>query len=128
MTRKRKTTKDGKPKLGTAPAEQLGADVPAKHRTWFDDVIDEHGELEGCIMLEPRDKLDEAIVGWDMDGNHVIYSYEKLIAAYYEQFNDELDEDERMTQAIEWVDYNVVRGVGYMGDRKPVIISTGNVE
>jgi hypothetical protein len=79
-------------------------------------------------MLEPREKLDEAIVGWDMDGNHVIYSYEKLIAAYYEEFNDELDEDERMTQAIEWVDYNVVRGVGYMGDRKPVIISTGNIE
>lgn len=129
MTRKRKNkTKDGKPKLGTAPAEQLSKDVPAKHRTWFDDVIDEHSELEGCIMLEPRDELDEAIVGWDMDGNHVIYSYEKLIAAFYKQFDDELDEDERMEQAVEWVDYNVVRGVGYMGERKPVIISTGNIE
>ena len=126
MTRKRKSTKKQKIKarLSTSPAEQLGADVPAKHRTWFDDVLDHEESLHGCILLEPREQLDEAIVGWDMDANHVIYSYEKLIAAFYEAFDD-VDEDDRLETAVEWVDYNVVRGVAYMGDRRPVIIRTG---
>lgn len=126
MTRKRKSTKKQKIKarLSTSPAEQLAVDVPAKHRTWFDDVLDNEAGLHGCILLEPREQLDEAIVGWDMDANHVIYSYEKLIAAFYEAFDD-VDEDDRLTTAVEWVDYNVVRGVAYMGERRPVIIRTG---
>lgn len=122
--RKTKKTKI-KARVGTSPAEQLSADVPAKHRTWFDDVLDEREELHGCILLEPRDQLDEAIVGWDMEGNHVIYSYEKLIAAYHDAFDDIEDDEDRITTAHEWVDYNIVRGVAYMGDRKPVIICSG---
>ena len=126
MTRKRKQQRKNKikAKLSTSPAEQISHDVPAKHRTWFDEVLDNEEALHGCIMLEPRDQLDEAIVGWDMDGNHVIYSYEKLVAAYYEAFDD-VDEDDRLTTAVEWVDYNVVRGAAYMGERRPIIIRTG---
>ena len=126
MTRKRKATKkkNTKPRLSTSPADQLSADVPAKHRTWFDDVLDENEDLHGCIMLEPREQLDEAIIGWDMNGAHVVYGYEKLIAAFYEAFDD-MDEDERMTAAVEWVDYNVVRGAAHMGERRPIIIRTG---
>lgn len=126
MTRKRKSTKKQKikPRVSTSPADKLGSDVPTKHRTWFDDVLDAEDGLTGCILLEPREQLDEAIVGWDMDANHVIYSYEKLVAAFYEAFDDE-DEDDRLQTAVEWVDYNVVRGVAYMGERKPVIIRTG---
>jgi len=124
MRRKPKTKKI-KPRVSTSPADKLGPDVKPKNRTWFDDVIDDNDDLSGCILLEPREELDEAIVGWDPDGKHVYYSYEKLIACYYEAFEDEADECERMTQATEWVDYNIVRGVVYMGDRQPVLIRTG---
>lgn len=132
MTRKQKNNKRRKPnkikaRVSTSPAEQLAADVPVKHRTWFDDVLDVEAGLHGCILLEPREQLDEAIVGWDMDANHVIYSYEKLIAAFHDAFDD-VDEDERLQTAVEWVDYNVVRGVAYMGERRPVIIRTGERE
>jgi len=129
MTRKRKSKKTNKIKarVSTSPADKLGSDVPAKHRTHFDDVLDYEDGLHGCIMLEPREELDSAIVGWDMDANHVIYSYEKLVAAFYQSFDD-VDEDERLQTAVEWVDYNVVRGVAYMGERRPVIIRTGDQE
>jgi hypothetical protein len=60
-----------------------------------------------------------------MDSNHVIYSYEKLVASFYNAFDD-VDEDDRLQTAVEWVDYNVVRGVAYMGERRPVIIRTGD--
>lgn len=129
MTRKRKskTKTKMKPRLGTSPADKLSPDVPAKHRTHFDDVLDQDDSLHGCIVLEPRDQLDDAIVGWDMDGNHVVYSYEKLVAAYYHAFDD-VDEDDRLETAVEWVNYNIVRGVAYMGDRRPIIIRTGETE
>lgn len=124
MARKPRKKNKLKPRLSTSPAERLSDDVPAKHRTHFDDVLDMDDSLHGCIVLEPRDELDDAIVGWDMDGNHVIYSYEKLVAAFYNAFDD-IDENERLQTAVEWVDYNVVRGVAYMGERRPVIIRTG---
>jgi hypothetical protein len=124
MARKSRKKNKLKPRVSTSPADKLANDVPAKHRTWFDDVLDSEEGLHGCIVLEPREQLDEAIVGWDMDANHVVYSYEKLVAAFYEAFDD-VDEDERLQTAVEWVDYNVVRGVPYMGDRRPVIIRTG---
>lgn len=132
MTRKQKNNRRRKPnkikaRVSTSPAQQLASDVPAKHRTHFDDVLDIDDSLHGCILLEPREELDDAIVGWDMDGNHVIYSYEKLVAAFYNAFEDE-DEDDRLQTAVEWVDYNVVRGVAYMGERRPVIIRTGEQE
>lgn len=114
-----------KARIGTSPAEKLGSDVKPKNRTWFDDVLDDNDDLIGCIVLEPREELDEAIVGWDMMCGQVIYSYEKLIACYYEAFDEVKDEDDRMMQAQEWVDYNVVRGVDYMGERRPIIIRTG---
>lgn len=127
MTRKRKNSrKAGKIKavLSTSPADACAPDVSPKHRTWFDEVLDSEAGLHGCIVLEPREQLDEAIVGWDMDANHIIYSYEKLVEAFYEAFDD-VDEDDRLETAVEWVDYNVVRGVAYMGERRPVIIRTG---
>lgn len=127
MKRKPRRKNKLKARVSTSPAEQLSADVPSKHRTWFDDVLDHEEGLHGCILLEPREQLDEAIVGWDMDAHHVIYSYEKLIAAFHDAFDD-VDEDERLQTAVEWVDYNVVRGVPYMGERRPVIIRTGDRE
>lgn len=125
--RKHKKTKTKiKARVSTSPADKLGSDVPAKHRTHFDDILDYEEGLHGCILLEPREQLDDAIIGWDMDGHHVYYSYEKLVAAFYNAFDDEDTDEDKLTTAVEWVDYNVVRGVAYMGERAPIIIRTGD--
>jgi len=129
MTQRRKhkkTKTKSKPRVSTSPANKLGSDVPAKHRTHFDDVLDYEEGLHGCILLEPREELDDAIIGWDMDGHHVYYSYEKLVAAFYRAFDDEENDEDKLTTAVEWVDYNVVRGVAYMGERRPIIIRSGD--
>lgn len=46
----------------------------------------------------------------------LVYSYEKMI--------EYLIKEAEMTQeeAIEWIDYNVLRAIPYMGDTKPIIV------
>lgn len=56
-----------------------------------------------------------AIIGYTDDEN-LVYSYEKMI--------EYLIKEAEMTQeeAIEWIDYNVLRAIPYMGDEKPIIV------
>lgn len=56
-----------------------------------------------------------AIIGYTDDGG-LVYSYEKMI--------EYLIKEAEMTQeeAIEWIDYNVLRAIPYMGDTKPIIV------
>lgn len=119
---KNKKKNNGAVRLGTGPAE------PEKRldgrRTFIDEMIDEHEDLHGAIMLEPREELDHAVIGVSMDMQNVIYSYEGLIECYQKMFDDA---DDSLETAIEWVDYNVVRGVDYMGDRRPIIIRTPTI-
>lgn len=48
----------------------------------------------------------------------MVYSYDKMIDWLVE--NDDMDSIE----AQEWIDYNVIRTIPYMGDKKPVIVYT----
>lgn len=123
MTRKPKKkvkskVKNKKPvQLSTSPCDgNDGVGTAA----WVDELIANNEDVHGAIMLEPREELDEAIVGVTLDQQRFVYSYERLIAAYARMFSD--DEDAELA-AQEWVDYNVVRGVGYMGDRAPLIVN-----
>jgi len=74
--------------------------------------------MTDAIVLDPE-YLDAAIIGHDTneDGEIIfVYSYEKLTEAFRnaeEGWND-LD-------AMEWVDFNTVRALPYMGDRAPII-------
>ena len=61
------------------------------------------------------DGLDDAITGVDTDG-HVVYSYQRCC--------DVLIRDEGMTEeeAMEWIEYNTIRSLPYMGANRPVVM------
>lgn len=58
---------------------------------------------------------DSALIGVTEDGR-AVYDYEKMI--------DWLVETEGFTEmeAIEWIDYNTIRALPYMGDKAPLIM------
>ena len=59
---------------------------------------------------------DNSIIGIT-DDNRVAYSYSKMIPEAMEQLEcDEID-------AIEWIEYNTIRALGYFNEeKKPIII------
>ena len=60
------------------------------------------------------DSMDDAIIGIDVDG-HVVYSYDKCVDCMVKEgMTDE--------EAMEWVDYNTIRAIPYMGDKHPIIM------
>lgn len=80
------------------------------------DKVADSSDLE-IILLEPEE-LDEAIIGMT-DDNNVVYSYDKLVDVHVNHHGMSAEE------AVEWVDYNIVRGIGYMGggdERRPPVI------
>ena len=62
------------------------------------------------------DGLNDGIVGVDVDG-HVVYSYDKCVDCMIKHgMTDE--------EAIEWIDYNTIRAIPYMGEHKPIMMYT----
>ena len=57
-----------------------------------------------------------AIVGLT-DDDRLVYDYDKMIAAAIEENPDWTEED-----AIEWIDFNTLRTVPYMGNKAPIIV------
>ena len=78
------------------------------------ELISEFG-YEESIVLDPEG-LDDGIIGISHDGR-VVYSYNRLIAAFMEH--------EGMTyeEAVEWIDYNTLRAIPYMGEFAPIIMT-----
>ena len=75
---------------------------------------------EGAAVLEPEE-LDVAILGtMEIEsGEEVLaYSYERLIKVFASLDQGSMSEEE----AREWVDFNTVRAIPYMGPRKPILI------
>lgn len=68
---------------------------------------------EETVVLEPE-YLDNAIIGIS-DDNRLIYGYEQLIDCFSK------NEDMTYEEAIEWVDYNTLRALPYMGAKAPII-------
>ena len=58
---------------------------------------------------------DDALIGVSEDGR-AVYDYEKMIDWLIEKegWSDE--------QAVEWIEYNTIRALGYMGERAPIIM------
>lgn len=80
---------------------------------YLEEILLENG-LDGTAFFT-GDNFSSAILGYTNDGN-LVYSYEKMIEWFME--NSELS----FTDAKEYIDYNVVRSVDYMGDTKPIIV------
>ena len=69
---------------------------------------------EGAIILD-NSAFDNSIIGVTLDGR-LIYDYDKMI--------EELIEDDGMSfdEAMEWIDYNIIRALPYAGSGAPIII------
>ncbi len=71
--------------------------------------------FKGCVFLEPREWLDNAIIGKCASTGGIIYDYDDLVEAF--MVRDEID----FHQAAMAVDFNTERAIPYMPDPKPVI-------
>ena len=71
-------------------------------------------ELEDSIILD-NPSFDNSIIGFTDNGN-LVYDYNRMVAEFSEE-NGVTD-----FEAIEFIDYNTIRAIPYMGDQKPIII------
>lgn len=69
------------------------------------------------FLLEPE-YLDNAIVA--VQQQRVVYDYSRLVEAFSE---NGMTHDE----AVEWIDYNVLRAIPYMGKLAPIVMEDGGV-
>ena len=78
-------------------------------------------ELEDGVAF--FDGYVDSVIGTTEDGR-LVYSYDGLVEETAKMFTEDSSEesDQIYTDAQEWVDYNVVRTVPYMGDLKPIIV------
>lgn len=58
---------------------------------------------------------DDALIGISED-NRAVYDYNKMIIwlMQHEGFN--------LNDAVEWIDYNTIRALPYMGESRPIIM------
>jgi hypothetical protein len=78
--------------------------------------IKENSELyKGCVFLEPREWLDNAISGKCINTGGIIYDYDTLLEAY--MVKDGITYD----QASQVLDFNTERAIPYMPEPRPVV-------
>lgn len=75
----------------------------------------EENEIDRIVILDDH-AYDNSIVGIT-DQGIIIYDFNKMV--------EELMEDEGWEEedAIEWIEYNTLRALPYMGDERPLIIN-----
>ena len=61
------------------------------------------------------DDFRTAIIGTSQNGN-LVYSYERMVEHYMKE--NECDEE----SARDWIDYNTLRTIPYMGELPPIIV------
>ena len=58
---------------------------------------------------------DDALIGVS-DDNRAVYNYDLMIAWLMKE------EGFTEVEAVDWIDYNVIRSLGYAGDKAPIIV------
>lgn len=80
---------------------------------------------EGQVYLEPRELLDAAIIGV-YEGKNV-YELHALIKNYAKSFissdTNPVSDDAAYETAAEFVDYNTIPALPYMGPYAPLVVS-----
>ena len=76
--------------------------------------------LEQCdylvyAVILDNHAYDNSIVGATEDGR-LVYDLDKMIAEYMQDEGCDLDE------AVEWIEYNTLRAIPYMGEHRPIVI------
>lgn len=85
-----------------------------KFREALDAMIEDQGIEEEVLLLDDH-AYDKSIIGITEDGR-ILYDFEKMIQEFAE------DEGCDETEAIEWLEYNTIRALPYMGERAPIVI------
>lgn len=75
--------------------------------------------FEDSVLFE-NPNYKSAIVGYDVVTGKVIYSYDLMIQ--HLMTVDEMTEEE----AIEFINYNTLRAIPYMGEKSPIIFTELN--
>ena len=86
-----------------------------KFRKALDTMVEDQGIEEEVLILDNH-AYDKSIIGITEDGR-LIYDFEQMVQEFME------DEDCDETEAIEWLEYNTMRALPYMGERAPIIIT-----
>lgn len=98
----------------------------------IENIIETIGETPGVLLikntavdsemyvLEPRESLDDAMIGCTQTGR-AVYDYELLVKAFMK--GDEMTESD----AEEWISYNTLRTLPYLYERGPYVIMMLNV-
>ena len=90
--------------------------VDKKFREALNRFIEDQGIDEDILILDNH-AYDDSIVGISAD-YRLVYSYEKMVKEFMK--DEHCDE----TEAYEWLDYNTMRSLPYMGERAPIIMAT----
>jgi hypothetical protein len=72
-------------------------------------------ELPEEALILDNSSFDNSIIGITYD-NRLVYSYEKMIEEFM------LDNDCEEMDAIEWIDFNVIRSLPYFGEKAPIVM------
>ena len=69
---------------------------------------------EDSIVID-NPSFDNSIIGVSSNGGRVIYSYAKMVEEYMK------DNNARDIEAIDWIEYNTIRALPYLGEYAPII-------
>lgn len=67
------------------------------------------------VVIFENYSYDDALIGVTEDGR-AVYDFDKMVAWLVET------EDFTAEEAIEWIEYNTIRALAYMGDDAPIIM------
>lgn len=67
-----------------------------------------------AIVLDNH-SYDNSIIGVTFDGR-VIYDYDSMVEEFM------MDEECTEEEAIEWIDYNTLRALPYIGGKAPIVV------
>ena len=67
------------------------------------------------VIIFCSDSYDDALIGVSEDGR-AIYDFDLMVEWLMKQ--DDMDE----TAAIEWIEYNTIRSLPYVGDKAPIVM------
>ena len=70
---------------------------------------------ETSIVLFESPSYDDAFIGLTLD-NRAVYDYDKMIECLMKE------DDISYEEAIEFIDYNTIRALPYIGEKTPVVI------
>ena len=76
-------------------------------------------------VLFENPSFEKALIGYTENnlGNFVaVYDYNEMVDSLAEEYS--ADSEDPYTDAIEWIEFNSMRSLPYMGENAPVIIYT----